>query len=76
MGDAATELSAFGVRAPGSPDELPNNLPIQLTSFVGRGRELEELEELLASTRLLNESHRLLPRPPGGQPHADRLNAQ
>ena len=53
MGDAATELSASGVPAPGSPDELPNNLPIQLTSFVGRGRELEELEELLASTRLL-----------------------
>ena len=54
MGDAATELSAFGgVPAPGSPAELPNNLPIQLTSFVGRGRELGELDELLASTRLL-----------------------
>ncbi|MDP9257115.1 MAG: adenylate/guanylate cyclase domain-containing protein [Actinomycetota bacterium] len=42
-----------GVPPPRSLDELPNNLPIQLTSFVGRGRELVELDELLASTRLL-----------------------
>jgi predicted ATPase len=31
----------------------PNNLPVQLTSFVGRGRELRELREALAATRLL-----------------------
>ena len=33
--------------------ERPNNLPVQLTSFVGRDRELVELDRLLASTRLL-----------------------
>ena len=32
---------------------MPNNLPVQLTSFVGRDRDLAELDELLASTRLL-----------------------
>src|ERR1700754_456867 len=32
---------------------MPNNLPVQLTSFVGRDRELAELGEVLASTRLL-----------------------
>lgn len=34
-------------------DVLPNNLPIQLTSFVGRTRELNELKELIGRTRLL-----------------------
>jgi len=42
-----------GVAPPRSLDQRSNNLPVQLTSFVGRGRELAELEELLASTRLL-----------------------
>ncbi len=42
-----------GVPSPRSLDQRPNNLPIQLTSFVGRDRELVELDELLASTRLL-----------------------
>jgi predicted ATPase/class 3 adenylate cyclase len=32
---------------------LPNNLPLQLTSFIGRERELRETNDLLASTRLL-----------------------
>jgi predicted ATPase/class 3 adenylate cyclase len=32
---------------------LPNNLPPQLTSFIGRERELQEAEKLLASGRLL-----------------------
>jgi hypothetical protein len=41
------------VPPPRSLDQLPNNLPIQLTSFVGRDRELVELDRLLASTRLL-----------------------
>ncbi len=41
------------VQPPRSLDQLPNNLPIQLTSFVGRARELVELDTLLASTRLL-----------------------
>jgi predicted ATPase/class 3 adenylate cyclase len=36
-----------------SLDARPNNLPTQLTSFVGRERELAEAERLLAQTRLL-----------------------
>ena len=44
---------AGGVPPLRSLDELPNNLPVQLTSFVGRDRELIELGELLDSTRLL-----------------------
>ena len=32
---------------------LPNNLPLQLTSFIGREREMKEASGLLASTRLL-----------------------
>jgi len=42
-----------GTAPPRSLDQLPNNLPVQLTSFVGRGRELAELDELLAPTRML-----------------------
>lgn len=34
-------------------DTLPNNLPIQLTSFIGREKEIEETKRLLAKTRLL-----------------------
>ena len=30
-----------------------NNLPLELSSFVGRGREMEEIEGLLADNRLL-----------------------
>ncbi|MHB8690034.1 MAG: ATP-binding protein [Solirubrobacteraceae bacterium] len=36
-----------------SLDSLPNNLPSQLTSFVGRERELAELRKALGSARLL-----------------------
>ncbi len=32
---------------------LPNNLPTQLTSFIGRERELAEVKQLLSNTRLL-----------------------
>lgn len=32
---------------------VPNNLPLQLTTFVGRGREKSEVARLLASSRLL-----------------------
>lgn len=32
---------------------LPNNLPSQLTSFIGREREMQEARKLLASARLL-----------------------
>jgi predicted ATPase/class 3 adenylate cyclase len=37
-----------------SLDARPNNLPTQLTSFVGRDRELVEAAELLRGTRLLS----------------------
>ena len=37
-----------------SLDARPNNLPIQLTSFVGRDRELAEAGDLLRGTRLLS----------------------
>ena len=36
-----------------SLDRRPNNLPTQLTSFVGRDTELADAERLLATTRLL-----------------------
>src|SRR5258706_10870727 len=36
-----------------SLDAFPNNLPIQLTSFIGRERELTESKRQLASARLL-----------------------
>jgi predicted ATPase/DNA-binding CsgD family transcriptional regulator len=37
-----------------SLDAFPNNLPVQLTTFVGRRKELGEATGLLASTRLLS----------------------
>jgi predicted ATPase/class 3 adenylate cyclase/DNA-binding CsgD family transcriptional regulator len=40
--------------APRSLDNLPNNLPAQLTSFVGRASELAALRTQLDSTRLLS----------------------
>ncbi|MGZ6564447.1 MAG: helix-turn-helix transcriptional regulator [Solirubrobacteraceae bacterium] len=36
-----------------SLDSLPNNLPDQLTTFIGRARELEELIDMLGRVRLL-----------------------
>ena len=36
-----------------SLEATPNNLPQQVTSFVGRERELGEVKDLLAKTRLL-----------------------
>jgi len=35
------------------PAEAPSNLPVSLTSFVGRERELAQVRDALASTRLL-----------------------
>ncbi|NTU79505.1 MAG: tetratricopeptide repeat protein [Chloroflexales bacterium] len=35
------------------PPAPPHNLPFALTSFIGRGRELVEVQRLLATTRLL-----------------------
>lgn len=39
--------------APRSLEVLPNNLPIQTSSFVGREREMEEVKRRLEKTRLL-----------------------
>ncbi|HEY3899711.1 MAG TPA: adenylate/guanylate cyclase domain-containing protein [Chthoniobacter sp.] len=36
-----------------SLESVPNNLPMQLTSFIGRERELAEVKRLLGSSRLL-----------------------
>ena len=36
-----------------SLDQLPNNLPVQVTSFVGREHEIGEVKRLLGSTSLL-----------------------
>jgi predicted ATPase/class 3 adenylate cyclase len=38
---------------PRTLDARPNNLPAQLTSFVGRGEEIDEVRRLLGRTRLL-----------------------
>jgi predicted ATPase/class 3 adenylate cyclase len=35
-------------------DTTPNNLPVQLTSFVGRVKELEEIQNFISSSRLLS----------------------
>jgi predicted ATPase/DNA-binding SARP family transcriptional activator len=39
--------------APGITRPVPHNLPTPLSAFLGRARELDELAELLAQTRLL-----------------------
>jgi predicted ATPase/class 3 adenylate cyclase len=36
-----------------SPDLFPHNLPIQLTSFVGREKEIDEIRDLLKTSRLV-----------------------
>jgi predicted ATPase/class 3 adenylate cyclase len=36
-----------------SLDAIPNNLPVQLTSFIGRAREIEQVNNLLAQERLV-----------------------
>jgi len=52
-----TQLLVDGLQSDFPPvrslDARPNNLPTQLTSFVGRERELATAAELLATTRLL-----------------------
>jgi predicted ATPase len=40
-------------RAPRSPERLPHNLPLELSSFVGREKELPEVRRLLENNRLL-----------------------
>src|SRR5213078_3145882 len=36
-----------------SLEETPNNLPLQVTSFIGRNRELLEVKKLLGQARLI-----------------------
>ena len=36
-----------------SPSNVPNNLPVQISSFIGREKELTALERLLAGSRLI-----------------------
>jgi len=45
-------LQAIGGK-PGSPDARRHNLPLQLTTFVGRSRDLDGLERLLTVNRLV-----------------------
>ncbi|MGZ6338942.1 MAG: adenylate/guanylate cyclase domain-containing protein [Candidatus Limnocylindrales bacterium] len=51
------QATVAGLRAEFPPlrtlDATPNNLPVQLTSFVGRRREVAEAARLLGTTRLL-----------------------
>ncbi len=42
-----------GFPPPRSLDALPNNLPVQLSSFIGRKRELREVGRLLSDHRLI-----------------------
>ncbi|HEY3248127.1 MAG TPA: tetratricopeptide repeat protein [bacterium] len=60
--DLARPEQVFQIIAPGLPtdfpplrtlDTLPNNLPRQLTNFVGRERELSEIKDRLTTTPLL-----------------------
>jgi predicted ATPase/class 3 adenylate cyclase len=55
--EAVTQLSVTGLRSSFPPlrtlDSFPNNLPAQVTSFVGREREMARIKELLGSTRCL-----------------------
>jgi len=60
--DLAAPEQLFGVRADGLPSEFPplrgldaaaNNLPTQLTSFLGREQEVSDICELLTTHRLV-----------------------
>src|SRR5215217_4428557 len=39
--------------APRTPERPPHNLPLELSSFVGREKELAEVKRLMGETRLL-----------------------
>lgn len=51
------QILAKGLREDFPPlktlDERPNNLPVQLTNFIGRENEIREVKNLLADSRLL-----------------------
>jgi predicted ATPase/class 3 adenylate cyclase len=52
----------FQLKVPGLPGEfpalktlngIPNNLPLQLTSFIGREKEIQEVRKLIATSRMV-----------------------
>jgi predicted ATPase/DNA-binding CsgD family transcriptional regulator len=45
--------AAEATNAPRTPERPPHNLPLELSSFVGREKELAEVKRLLEDTRLL-----------------------
>src|SRR5262249_39392984 len=49
----ALSLRRLAVEAPAAPKVHNHNLPPQLTSFIGRAKEIAEIEALLHRTRLL-----------------------
>src|ERR671916_1683038 len=46
-------VSAEAETAPRTPERPPNNLPLELSSFVGREKEIVEVERLLEHNRLV-----------------------
>ena len=54
-GRQAANLDVHGDEPPVSPPprQQLHNLPVQLTSFIGREREIAEIKRLLGTTRLL-----------------------
>ncbi|MBW3587955.1 MAG: tetratricopeptide repeat protein [Actinobacteria bacterium] len=62
MKDLSQPERVFQLTHPDLPDEfpplksleaLPNNLPVQLTSFVGRERDMEKIRKLISTSRLV-----------------------
>jgi DNA replication protein DnaC len=53
VGKQEVRLTQNGRDAPRTPERTFHNLPLELSSFVGREKELAELKRLLESTRLL-----------------------
>ncbi|MDP9342731.1 MAG: adenylate/guanylate cyclase domain-containing protein [Actinomycetota bacterium] len=60
---------------PRTLDARPNNLPAQLTSFVGREEEIAEIRDLLARTRLLTLTGAGGPGRPGWPCKCPRLSS-
>lgn len=51
--DGRRSVATLPVARHSAPEGPPNNLPLQLTSFVGREREVAEVTGQLAETRLI-----------------------
>lgn len=50
MADAAKSAGEYNTR---QPEKKKNNLPVQLTRFIRREREIMEVKRLLATSRLV-----------------------